>query len=66
MALAALGGPRRDGESVRLEAALDPGLLAAVALEHAQAGCRALALLGPGGVTPEAVAHELAARARGD
>lgn len=41
---------------------LDAALLAAVALEHAQAGCDCLRRHGPGGVTPEAVAVALAAR----
>lgn len=48
-----------------LAPSLDAALLAAVALEHAQAGCRALLRHGPGGVTPEVVASELAARALG-
>jgi hydroxyethylthiazole kinase-like uncharacterized protein yjeF len=41
---------------------LDAALLAAVALEHAQAGCDCRRRHGPGGVTPEAVAVALAAR----
>lgn len=41
---------------------LDAALLAAVALEHADAGCRCLRRHGAGGVTPEAVATALAAR----
>ena len=44
---------------------LDAALLAAIALEHAQAGCRCLRRHGPGGVTPEAVAAALADRAPG-
>ncbi|MEB3271447.1 MAG: NAD(P)H-hydrate epimerase [Synechococcus sp.] len=39
--------------------ALDASLLAAAALEHAQAGLRCLRRLGRGGVTPMAVAEEL-------
>ncbi len=41
---------------------LDAAGLAAVAMEHAQAGCDCLRRQGPGGVTPEAVAQALAAR----
>lgn len=63
MALAALGGTLRlAGEVAGPQASLDAALLAAVAVEHAEAGRRCLRQLGPGGVTPEAVARELAAR----
>lgn len=55
------GEPPCDPASPRPPQPLDAALLAAVALEHAQAGCRCLQRHGPGGVTPEAVASELAA-----
>ena len=73
MALAAVGGPQpilqRASRSVQQPPAggevppregLDAALLAAVALEHAQAGCLCLRRHGPGGVTPKAVASALA------
>ena len=79
MAMAALGGrrplplrPDRPAADASAEdaaagpgSALDAALLAAVALEHAQAGCQALQRHGPGGVTPAAVAALLAARLQG-
>ena len=51
-----------DAEACRPVHPLDASLLAAVALEHAQAGCDGLRRHGPGGVTPGAVAAALAAR----
>ena len=46
---------------------LDDALLAVAGLDHALAGCRCGGLLGPGGVTPQAVATALArAGARND
>lgn len=62
MALAALGGPRGDTSAGAAGSRLDAVLLAAVALEHAQAGRLCLRRHGPGGVTPAAVARELARR----
>lgn len=57
--IAAVGG---DAEICRPAHPLDASLLAAVALEHAQAGRDCLRHHGPGGVTPEAVAAALAGR----
>jgi len=45
---------------------LDASLLAAAALEHAEAGLRCLRRLGRGGVTPMAVAEQLGRRRTGD
>jgi NAD(P)H-hydrate epimerase len=39
---------------------LDASLLAVAGLDHAQAGCRCVALQGPGGATPLAIAASLA------
>jgi NAD(P)H-hydrate epimerase len=58
-------GAAPDAEPFSSAHPLDAALLAAVALEHAQAGCDCLRRQGPGGVTPEAVAEALAARPKG-
>ena len=47
------------GAQAQARASADSSLLAAVALAHAQAGLACLERLGPGGVSPQAVAAEL-------